>query len=386
MRVLFWSEFFWPYVGGIEVWSGRLLPALMNRGYEFAVVTSHGSLDLPNAALYEGIPIFRFPFWTALTERKIDQLRELPRQVADLTRRFQPDLIHMNLTGPIVYFYLQTAEAHQAPVLVSYHHPLPSQGGATDTLVGRIMRSADWVNCFAAIVLDGLRQLVPEITPHSSVIYHGMDPPALAPAPLPFDPPRLLCLGRLVPEKGFDVALEAFGAIAPQHPNARLVIASNGPTRPGLEEQAIRLGLSDRVDFLGWVPFEDIPALLNSSTIVLMPSRYPEGFGLVALEAALMARPVVATRVGALQEVVVDGETGLLVEREDSKALTEAITHLLDHPDAAITIGQRARSRAQELFEWGHHVDAFDDLYRRLMEQKEPRRFQDVRRTASFRS
>jgi glycosyltransferase involved in cell wall biosynthesis len=189
-------------------------------------------------------------------------------------------------------------------------------------------------------------------------------------------PPRLLCLGRLAREKGFDVALEAFGALAPSPPAVRLVFASNGSARAGLEDQATRLGVLHRVDFLRGVPFEEIPGLLNASTLVLMPSRYPEGFGLVALEAALMARPVIAARAGALEEVVVDGETGVLVEREDWRAVADAITRLLARPDEARRLGEQARRSALARFGWAAHVDAFDDLYRRLGDVREPRRFE----------
>jgi len=88
MRVLFWSEQFWPTIGGIEVWSSRLLPALSERAYEFIVVTSHGSLDLPDKGRYRGIPIFRFPFCQALAERNIAQMIELKRQATDLNAAF----------------------------------------------------------------------------------------------------------------------------------------------------------------------------------------------------------------------------------------------------------------------------------------------------------
>jgi len=234
------------------------------------------------------------------------------------------------------------------------------------SILGRTLRSADWVTGGSAAVLDEARQLVPEITARSSLIYYGLDAPALRPAPLPFEGPRLLCLGHLVPEKGFDLALKAFAIIIARFPHARLVIASGGSARPALERQVTELGLTDHVDFLGWVEFERMPALLNSVTMVLMPSRQLEGFGLVALEAALMARPVVATRVGGLPEVVLHEQTGLLVEPEDGTALAAAIAWLFAHPERATQMGQAARRRAQEVFSWERCVDAYDALYRKL--------------------
>jgi glycogen(starch) synthase len=107
---------------------------------------------------------------------------------------------------------------------------------------------------------------------------------------------------------------------------------------------------------------------MNNATIVIMPSR-SESLPLVALEAAMMARPVVAARVGGLPEVVVHNETGLLVEQENSSALAEAIEFLLDHPETTIEMGQAARCRAQEVFSLEKFIDAYDKLYLKLIEQ-----------------
>ncbi len=366
VRVLFWSEQFWPNIGGVEVWASRLLPALSERGYEFIVLTAHGGLELPDTGTYRGIPIYRFPFWTAFANRDIHLVMELKQRVSQLKRSFAPHLVHFSFTGPSAYFQLLTAHAHPAPLLISIHDFSETQTGGPDTVVGRTLLSGNCVHTFSTAMLAEARRLAPGITPRSFVIYHGHDAPALLPAPLPFDPPRLLCLGRLVHGKGFDLAVTAFCDILHRFPEARLAIAGIGPARPVLERQVAGLGLTDRVDFLGWIEFEKMPDLFNSATIVLMPSRMVEGFGLVALEAALMARPVVATRVGGLPEVVADGQTGVLVERDDSHALAEAITCLLDHAEQATRMGEAARRRAQELFSWNRHVDDFDALYQRL--------------------
>lgn len=84
MRILFWSELFWPYIGGAEVVGAKLLPALQARGYEVAVVTSHDHLELPDEDRYNGIPIYRFPFRTALAEGNITQLVKARHRLAEL--------------------------------------------------------------------------------------------------------------------------------------------------------------------------------------------------------------------------------------------------------------------------------------------------------------
>jgi glycogen(starch) synthase len=122
------------------------------------------------------------------------------------------------------------------------------------------------------------------------------------------------------------------------------------------------------VQFIGWVAPDKVTALINTSTIVLMPSRQ-DSLPLVALEAALLARPIVATRVGGLPEVVLHRETGLLVEKEDIIGLADAVNWLLAHPAAAISMGQAARGRVETEFGWERHVAAYDGLYRNLADK-----------------
>ena len=366
MRALFLIEQFWPYLGGLEVWASRLLPALVERGHEVAVVTSHAGLALPDRDRYKGMEILRLPLRAALDANDLRGLAIMRRAVADLKRSFAPELIHVNLTGPIASFHPLTAEVSDPAILVSLHDPLKGRGADPESVFGRVLRSADWVTAGSMFVLDEARRLVPEIELRSSLIYQGFDPPSLPPAPLPLDPPRILCVGRLIEGKGFDVALDAFARVVQRFPRARLVIASGGPARPSLELQARALGVAHAVEFPGWVAFDRMPALLNSATVVVVPSRIPEGFGLVALEAALMARPVVASRFGALPEVVAAGETGLLFERDDSVGLADAIARLLGHPDVATAMGQAGRRRATTLFGLRPHIDRFDALYRQI--------------------
>jgi glycogen(starch) synthase len=338
-----------------------LLPALSERGYELVVVTSQSSPDLPDNARYKGVPVYRFPFWKA--DKNIDELMKIRQRIISLKRAFAPDLIHRNAVSGGDFFLLTTAHAHPAPLLVTLHGAWPNQA---DTLVRRTLRAADWVVGVSAAILEQGRQLEPEIIPRSSIICNALDEPALLPEPLPIQAPRLLCLGRLAAVKGFDLALLALTSIVDRFPSVRLIVAGDGPERTKLREQVVKFGLSEIVQFIGWVAPDVVPALMNTATVVVMPSRW-ESLPLVALEGALMARPVVGTRVGGLPEVVLHQQTGLLVEEEDSQALAEAIAFLLQHPETATRMGQAARSRVLDIFSLQRHVDAYEALYRKLV-------------------
>jgi len=260
---------------------------------------------------------------------------------------------------------LSTAAANPVRTLCTIH-ALLSRSGGHDTVLGRMLRNADWVSAVSEAMRDDIHQVLPEIAQRSSVIHNSLIMPVLQPKPLPMDAPRLLCVGRVVVDKGFDLALKAFASVARNFPDSRMIIAGDGPALPDLRKCAAEMDLQDSVEFTGWVDPDKIPCLINKASMVIIPSRWREPFGLIALQAAQMARPVVAADVGGLPEVVAHGQTGLLVENENSEALSEAVSFLLTNPDIAIRMGLSAQLRAKKLFSWDRFVDAYDALYRQI--------------------
>ena len=367
-RVLFWCDAFWPLIGGVEVLAARVVVALAERGHEFLVVADRQA-NLEARADFHGIPVHREPFLEVLAGRRMDEWIATRERVAAIKREFRADVVwvyHVNLD---VMFHLMTAGAHPAPTLCTVHGAFTEGTVASDTAYGRVLRAADWVTACSSHALGETRRQVPEIAARSSVIRNGLAMPALAPARFSAEPPRLLCVGRIgtVDEKGFDVAIAALPVVLERVPDARLTIAGDGPARTALEQLARDLAVADHIDFVGWIHPDRVLALMNESTIVLMPSRVPEGFGLVALQAAQMGRPVVASDVGGVTEVVAHGETGLLVEPDDADALADAVASLLADPERAARLGRAGHRRAASDLGWDRHVDAYDALLRRIV-------------------
>jgi glycogen(starch) synthase len=162
-----------------------------------------------------------------------------------------------------------------------------------------------------------------------------------------------------------DIALRAFAAIVRDVPETRLTIAGDGRERIVLERQTEQLGLGQSVDFSGWIAPDQVPAMIGSATMLVMPSRW-EGLPNTALQAAMMGRPIVGTRVGGLAEIVNHQQTGLLVEPEDADGLADAILSLLKNPRRLFQLGQAARAKVEKEFGWDRYVDAYDRLYRNL--------------------
>ena len=160
-----------------------------------------------------------------------------------------------------------------------------------------------------------------------------------APAALPIPPGArtILAAGRLHPNKAFDTLLTALEQV----PNAHLALAGDGPDRAALASQAARTNIADRVHFLGWRT--DTAALLAACDLFVCPSRH-EPLGNVILEAFSAGRPVIAAAAAGPAELIDPGRTGLLVPIDDPQSLAEAITRLLNDPEAAARLAQAARS------------------------------------------
>lgn len=287
------------------------------------------------------------------------------RRVVDLKRRFAPDVVHLNFAGPSTWLYFKTAHEHPAPLVVAFRG-LPEGAHGADTLLAHAADSATWAVAVSQAVLRGVHAVAPQVKPKSSVIYNAAPEPAIAPTALPLSAPRLLCLGRLVEEKRFHLAVAAMPNVLAELPDAELVIAGDGPERAHLERQVSALGLERATRFLGWVAPDAVPALFNQMTLLLMPSRI-EGCPNVALQAALMGRPVIGTRVGGLPEVVQHGETGLLIDEHSSDTLAATICALLRSPTEVMRMGEAARARVGRVFNWQRHVDNYEALYRKLV-------------------
>ncbi len=175
---------------------------------------------------------------------------------------------------------------------------------------------------------------------------------------------RVGFIGRLERIKGAEYFVSAAAILAADHPGVRFVVAGHGSDEDELRALAAALGMADRIEFLGYV--ESVPPLLAALDVVVVPSL-SEASGLTAMEALALGVPVVATRVGGLPEVVVDGATGLLVDPADEAALARAVARLLDDPVLSRALAAAGARRVEERFPVERMVDGYLRLYRKLV-------------------
>jgi glycosyltransferase involved in cell wall biosynthesis len=341
-------------IGGSERHLLTLLPALAERGVD----VSFFGLDDPRWDPVDFYGALRVPVRRVASPRDID-----PLLLGRLIRALKADVVHTHLVHADVYGGI-AARLRGLRLVSTKHNDDPFRAGAFRHVERALAAAADRV----VTITDALRRFTVERVglPPGKVetIHYGFDdlPPAWGANPpdaVPGDARVLLAVTRLTRQKGVDVAIRALPA-APA--DTVLVVLGEGPERVRLEKLARELELDQRVFLLGRVP--DVTTWLRRAALLVHPVRW-EGFGLAVLEAMLAGLPVVGTRASSLPELVVDGETGLLVPVDDAGALAGAISRALERPE----LGSAGRERAKREFSVDRMASLTVKVYERLLER-----------------
>jgi mannosyltransferase len=214
----------------------------------------------------------------------------------------------------------------------------------------------------------------------ATVINHGVDVDLYAPATAEEKTATgaagaryaIGCFGRVRPQKGTDLFVEAMCTLLPRYPDFYAVIvgaSDNASFVNGLKRQVEQAGLTQRVLFLGELPIDDVRRWFRRLSIYAFTSRN-EGFGLTLLEAMAVGAALVAARAGAAEDVIADGETGLLVPPGDTNALARALETLMADPQRAQSMARRARERVVDHFTIEKEVGRIVEVYRRLLDRQ----------------
>lgn len=176
--------------------------------------------------------------------------------------------------------------------------------------------------------------------------------------------PVLLSVGRLIPEKNHSSLIRSLPLIADRFPSVRLLLAGDGQERQALEALARQMSVADYISFLGFR--NDVLELLYTSDLFLFPS-VSEGHPIALLEAMAAGKPIVASRIDAIKDILDGGEAGHLVDPTDSRAIADAVLHLLLKPQLARRLGRRAQQMVAERFDAVNAAARLADLYRTLL-------------------
>ncbi|MFO1070934.1 MAG: glycosyltransferase family 4 protein [Geminicoccaceae bacterium] len=251
-----------------------------------------------------------------------------------------------------------------------------------------LLGEADLILACSAFLAGAIRRRFPAVAARCHALHNGVDASFLDARAVPAASSEILFVGRLSPEKGVHVLVDAFAGLARKAPEATLRLVGPAdlaprhfvdpfgrdpafadlatfygqPRRYQQELHRRARAVEGRVEFAGRRAHATVADELGRAGIFCFPSIWQEPFGMPLIEAMAAGLPVVATRHGAFPEIVVHGETGLLVERGDAGALGGALLALLRDPRARERMGRAARRRAARLFTWDHTIERLEAL------------------------
>ncbi len=276
---------------------------------------------------------------------------------ADFFARSGVDHVHVHFANRAAHTALFLKEISGIPFSVTAHGQDFMKDLGSDDLLREICAAAEFVAAETDYSRDLLRQRCPDSAAKIHLVYNGIDLERFpAPGSTNGNPtPRILSVGRLVAFKGFEDLINACAELAHRGVDFVCDIIGDGPLRDALQMKIEKLDLSSRVNLLGSLSQNAVLDKLRATDIFALASTTDaqgatDVFPTVILEAMASARPVVSTHLAGIPELVVQGETGILVSPSDTFALTNALEQLLRDPDLRLRCGQAGRARIQQHF------------------------------------
>jgi len=304
--------------------------------------------------------------------------------IGRIVKEFDPQLIHAHTATPDGYVGLLLSKKLGIPLVVSLRgsdvNVYPFRDRWTLGLTKKVLAKAHKVTAVSKALKETAEAIASPRAP-IEVIYNGADVKQFTFDPEPRNSIRqklgisadsvvLIFVGNVLREKGVEDLMQSFCTLARDFQELHLVVVGDGPALDGLVSKAEEVRVGNRVHFVGRRPHHEIPGWLSASDILVLPS-WREGLPNVVLEAMACSRPVVATRVGGIPEAVQPGESGILVERGDVRALTEAIAQLICDPVKREAMGQAGRRIVEDRFTWEKNAKRTIALYHEVLNEYE---------------
>jgi glycosyltransferase involved in cell wall biosynthesis len=382
----------------ITPWLLMMIQRLRERGTEVEVLAP-SYRGLPDLVI-AGTRVHRFRYapraWETLTHDQTapDRIREKPlyasllpgyvlagsRAAARLARTGEFDLVHAFWPLPHGILGLAAKRAGGIPLVSTFFGVeltwVESQLRLLRPVVRAIAERSDAVTAISTHTATLLQRIAPGARP--AIVPFGAAVEARNRASEPAEQLhsglRMLFVGRLVERKGVHILLDALSLLS-EEPPTRLTVIGDGPERDALEHRARALGVADRVDFLGFIPRAELERELAACDALVLPAVVDakgdvEGLGVVLLEAMSFGKPVIASDVGGIPDIVIQEQNGLLVPPGDANALAGAVERLARDPAMVRRLGERAVRDVRANFSWKSILDRLEDVYRGVTHSK----------------
>lgn len=382
MRICLVNTFFPPWRGGAEYFTHGLAKGLAKGGDEVTVLCAHNPLR-PGTYEVDGIEVIRLR-----TSGWLYGVPIIPGLLGAILSK-DPDLIHCNFPNPYnASISVLASSLSDTPSVLTWHNDLPPVTAAASllTTVHDNFLSTAYLRRFDRIIATTrsysmISPILNRFRDRVRIVWNGVDCEKFRPSidggwvrsKFTFEDCKVvLFVGALTKwhgYKGLDVLLRAIALAKARDSRIRLLVVGEGHLKPAYMRLASDLGIGDLVAFAGDVSDRELPSYYACSDVLALPSRdSSEGFGLAILEAGACGKPVIASRVGGLPEVVEDGGSGLLVPPNDECALSEAILKVLGDEGLAQRMGKRGRELA-EARDWSKVVGAYRAIYEEVLEK-----------------
>jgi len=371
MKVLLIVSSYAPNVGGLQNVTRQLARELNKRGHDVVVLTNRYPRTLAVREVFDEVPVVRWHFLAPRLQQLLSLRLDLflagilylPLTLAHLVfwlRRERPDVVNLHFVGSPALFVLLACWFASFRLVVSVHGD-DVQGFSRRARFDRwlfhsLLRRADVVTACSRYLLDQAASIDQGARQKGRVIHNGLD--QLSDVSEISKKGGLVTAGRMVAGKGFDVLVEA---MARGKTESRLTLIGDGPEREKLKARARNLGLNGEIRFAGQQDRVRVLEEMAAADLVVIPSR-EESFSLVALEAMTLGKPVVATCVGGLPEIL-EGADALLVQPGDSTELAEAIVTVRERLHSDPEFGARNRACAAH-FSSERMTDGYLEAYR----------------------
>jgi len=374
MRILIVCNAYLPIIGGVEIAVHNIARRFQERQHSVEIVTARTYPHLPSKDIIQGISVTRIDFAPKSRFQRLAGFFKALWNSAGVVTRFQPDIVYIHfLAVHTLYFSI-------LKMLMRFPYVLSARGN--DVLIfpqeSRIMnltlrfslRVADAVVFNSEFLCQAAMPLIYNIHAPIFIVGDGADLSEFEnDDKAVIRHPFIFAMGRFVEKKGFDILIEAMSIINSSFPDLCLVLAGDGPERSKLEAMILAKGMTDRVLLTGFIGRDEIVRYLNGCELFVLPSRI-EPVGIVNIEAMAARKAVVATRVGGVPDVIIDGHTGLLAE-PTPESLAEKIIALLNDADSRARMGKAGRMRVEAHYTWEHIANQYLAIFEQVLKDYE---------------
>ncbi len=382
MNIALFASAFYPHVGGVEELVRQLARHYNASGHRAIVLTNRWPPELPAHENYEGTEVYRLSMLApegSLKARAKYGLKHaaIEKEMREILRRHQIEMLHVQCVSVNGYYARLAAQALKLPLIVTSHGERTmdatqayERSAFLNATLRDLLAHGDALTACSRDTLDDLERYFGQpFGARARVVYNGIsaedfDDPEVKPHQ--HARPYILGIGRLVPQKGFDVLLRAF-ALAARNPafEPDLLLAGEGSERANLEALIDELGLAQRARLLGRAARPQAVGLFKGCSFFVLPSRH-EPFGIVNLEAMAAGKAILASRVGGVPEIVHEEENGLLVPGDDAPALAQALLRLSGDQALRTRLGHNGREFARG-FTWARIAEQYQEIYRQVL-------------------